>query len=79
MVSLLLSRSALTEIPAHVDLEREADRVLWERPEFAGLVVNALTKGGLGLISMEERVHIVSGKFAIGSAPRQGPLKRSCP
>jgi len=32
----------------------------------------ALNKGGLGIISMRERVRLVSGKFAIRSAPGQG-------
>ena len=32
----------------------------------------ALNKGGLGIISMRERVRLVNGKFAIRSAPGQG-------
>ena len=33
-------KPALTETPARIDVEREADRVLWERSGYAGLVVN---------------------------------------
>ena len=29
-------------------------------------------RGGLGLISMEERVHLANGRFALSSAPGQG-------
>lgn len=37
-------------------------------------VGSALKKGGLGLISMEERVRLVNGKLTIESAPGQGTI-----
>ena len=30
------------------------------------------SRGGLGLISMEERVHLANGRFTLRSAPGQG-------
>lgn len=38
----------------------------------------ALNKGGLGLISMEERLRLVNGKIAIRSQPGQGTTVEAC-
>jgi signal transduction histidine kinase len=33
---------------------------------------SALSKGGLGLISMQERLHLVDGRISIRSYPKHG-------
>ncbi|MFZ4536484.1 cache domain-containing protein [Propionivibrio sp.] len=40
----------------------------------AGFVLDAATRGGLGLVGMRERVQILGGQFALTTAPGEGTL-----
>jgi PAS domain S-box-containing protein len=57
-----------------VDVSREADEIrLVVMDEGVGFdVQEAKRKGGLGLLSMQERIHLIHARLSIESAPRNG-------